>query len=54
MAITLFYALRRIRSARATFGAGDLFANFGWTNIRRAPIAEEQARQRTQSCAGEK
>ena len=53
MAITLFYALRRIRSARPPFGAGDLFANSGWTNIRRALVAKEQARQRTQSCPGE-
>jgi len=42
MAIGMFYAMRRIRSARSVFGVSGLFEHPGWTDIRRAPIAKEQ------------
>jgi hypothetical protein len=39
MAISMFYAVRRIRSAKSFFGASGLFEHTGWTDIRRTPIA---------------
>jgi hypothetical protein len=36
MAISMFYAMRRIRSARSVFGVSGLFEHPGWIDIRRA------------------
>lgn len=41
VAIALFYAMRRIRSARWTSGPGGRLTNSGWTDIRRAAAAKE-------------
>jgi hypothetical protein len=36
LAISMFYTMRRMRSAKSVFGASGLFEHTGWTNIRRA------------------
>lgn len=44
IAIALFYAVRRICSAKSAFGVGGLLTNSGWTNIRKARVVEEHGR----------
>ena len=41
MAISMFYAMRRIRSAKSVLGLSGLFEHPGWTNIRRTSIARK-------------
>ena len=41
LAISAFYAVRRIRYARSMFSLAGLFANSGWTDIRKAPMTRD-------------